>query len=583
MRASWLFVIALLLCIGCGGGSGTAPDNDKTTIDGLFQRRNAFLNGQRLGDTDYQLEMSVEILGNASEVEWNFGGGASPNTSDSPTVVIQLGAPGNYAGHVVIRDVEGLSHTKPFRYRVAPLTEPLITSVSPVGYVGLTGVPVFLRCVLSYPVADVNWFVEGSPLPDGARPDVLEFTSDRNGTHDIRVEVESVEGDRESREWKIKTGDTTWERVGSTNTVNLPFTATPRQLSDGRAVMMTQHSLQFFGPTRADLVPPGSVDYQPFSMLPGLETRAGDVALVDGRLVVVVAVSAESLTGKGLWLGITENVELTESTQWQTQFLSIPDFYARVRLLVLPNNGLLIVGAHTSRQRISAAWGGLPEGPEDWTDLLMPSSIRVRMEQAALIDNCLVLAERTEVGAEVATAPLEVLEQWGDWTTFELTAGSPNHFPLEWDTVLASTNDSMAFLMYTNERLPQLFLSPQEDPEIRGNWAAGITVGNSTALLDGALAIGLTDSRVIAVVPGKKPDPALPSFVNNSMEVWTISRADQTDCHLLDAVRFKAWTRASVVPMDTVTIVGHGTGIPDATTHTNWLVAPPDVWPGNDR
>ncbi|MEO7994888.1 MAG: PKD domain-containing protein, partial [bacterium] len=88
--------------------------------------------GGIIGSPGQQVAFEATATGTATGWSWDFGGGATPNSSTAPITVITLGATGQYAGQVIASNAAGSSAPFAFTYEISTApTIPVVSAVDP--------------------------------------------------------------------------------------------------------------------------------------------------------------------------------------------------------------------------------------------------------------------------------------------------------------------------------------------------------------------------------------------------------------------------------------------------------------------
>ncbi|HYE76747.1 MAG TPA: hypothetical protein VEI97_02065, partial [bacterium] len=75
------------------------------------------------GPTGTLVQFTADIVGTPASFAWDFGGGATPNTSDVAAPAVELGDPGTYVGELTVRDRCGEEVSRAFSYTVGEAGE----------------------------------------------------------------------------------------------------------------------------------------------------------------------------------------------------------------------------------------------------------------------------------------------------------------------------------------------------------------------------------------------------------------------------------------------------------------------------
>jgi len=129
--------------------------------------------------------------GTVASWSWNFGGGASPNTSSSGTPSVTLGTVGTYSASVTATNVTG-SDTYNFTLTVNP-EAPNITAVTPTS--GTNGDSVQFSASNSGGAATSwEWNFDGGATPDTPTSESPTVTLGAAGTYNCSVTATNVTG-----------------------------------------------------------------------------------------------------------------------------------------------------------------------------------------------------------------------------------------------------------------------------------------------------------------------------------------------------------------------------------------------------
>lgn len=150
-------VLACLLASCKSGGGPPAPVVTKPAISFVSLVS---------GEVGTQKTVTAGVSGSASSYAWDFGGGATPNTSSSSSPTVTLGAAGNYSGHVTVGNSAG-STDFTFQFTVTAASAgnaPVISSISPTQ--GISTHSVVFSAVVNGPADSIyNYKWEFTPQP----------------------------------------------------------------------------------------------------------------------------------------------------------------------------------------------------------------------------------------------------------------------------------------------------------------------------------------------------------------------------------------------------------------------------------
>jgi PKD repeat protein len=117
------------------------------------------------GSSGAAVNFDTFIIGFVSSYEWDFGGAGTPNTSNQPTPVLTLGAPGIYDCTLTASNDNG-SDIFNFQFEVTgALDPPLLTAISPQNGAGGTQVT-FSATNIGGPVDSWEWDFGGAGTPN---------------------------------------------------------------------------------------------------------------------------------------------------------------------------------------------------------------------------------------------------------------------------------------------------------------------------------------------------------------------------------------------------------------------------------
>ena len=129
--------------------------------------------------------------GTVASWSWNFGGGASPNTSTSATPSVVLGTPGTYSASVTATNTTG-SDTATFTLTVNPLP-PSISGVSPMsGVTGTTYSPIATNT--GGTATSWSWNFGGGATPGTSSDAAPSVTLHNPGTYSVSVTATNISG-----------------------------------------------------------------------------------------------------------------------------------------------------------------------------------------------------------------------------------------------------------------------------------------------------------------------------------------------------------------------------------------------------
>jgi len=124
---------------------------------------------------------------------WNFGGGATPNTSAQSSPFVTLGSAGSYAGTVTATNEFGSSEPFPFVITVGSM--PLVTSVTPNGPAGFAGEDVqFVATASGSPATAWLWSFGGGATPDTSTEQSPQVTFGLAGSYEGTVRLSNSFG-----------------------------------------------------------------------------------------------------------------------------------------------------------------------------------------------------------------------------------------------------------------------------------------------------------------------------------------------------------------------------------------------------
>ncbi|MCB1221518.1 MAG: hypothetical protein H7A35_06830 [Planctomycetales bacterium] len=145
------------------------------------------------GETGAQIQPVASVSNLVESWEWNFGGGASPNTSTEESPQITLGAEGSYSASVTALSRFGEAVFN-FTLEVGPVTgaAPDVTAVSPLsGESGsiVTFIPEFSGTVDSW-----DWQFNGAGNPDSSTLESPDVELGEPGTYNCSVTATNLFG-----------------------------------------------------------------------------------------------------------------------------------------------------------------------------------------------------------------------------------------------------------------------------------------------------------------------------------------------------------------------------------------------------
>lgn len=143
------------------------------------------------GSTQQQASFLASVVGSGTvSYVWDFGGGATPNTSLLPSPTVLLGAPGTYNGTLSVDNGFG-NDSYDFSYTVAPPDPPLaLIGASP--KVGEGPLTVYFDATASYSVAGITkyeWSWEDNGVFDDTAGPVTSHEYAVLGDHTARLRV----------------------------------------------------------------------------------------------------------------------------------------------------------------------------------------------------------------------------------------------------------------------------------------------------------------------------------------------------------------------------------------------------------
>ncbi|HYE80312.1 MAG TPA: hypothetical protein VEI97_20235 [bacterium] len=183
--------LALPPALGCGGGDGEGPRATVTRVDP----------GGITGITGTNVTFEATGTNGAFGYQWNFGGGATPNTSTAAMPTVRLGAPGTYTGTVVPTNLQGPG--EPFTFSIV-VTEPgappswLVQDADPaIRAVGSTDLAIvngrLMVAGYDFDNEDLRIAVAQVPFPQTGA-DWVAYTLDSAGGVGLHASVAEIDG-----------------------------------------------------------------------------------------------------------------------------------------------------------------------------------------------------------------------------------------------------------------------------------------------------------------------------------------------------------------------------------------------------
>jgi len=136
--------------------------------------------------------VATNIGGPATSWSWNFGGGATPNTSISATPSITLNAVGSYSASVTATNATG-SDVYPFTLTVTPPLVPTITNVSPTSGFARRSHTLGLTTINGTPTS-WSWNFGGGAVPNVSTLESPTITLGLAGTYNATVTATNAFG-----------------------------------------------------------------------------------------------------------------------------------------------------------------------------------------------------------------------------------------------------------------------------------------------------------------------------------------------------------------------------------------------------
>ncbi|MCB1188608.1 PKD domain-containing protein [bacterium] len=145
------------------------------------------------GETGAQIQPVASVSNLVETWEWNFGGGASPNTSSEESPLITLGAEGTYSASVTALSRFGEAVFN-FTLEVGPVSgsAPEITAVSPLS--GESGSIVSFIPTFSGTVDSWDWQFNGAGNPDSSTLESPDVELGEAGTYNCSVTATNLFG-----------------------------------------------------------------------------------------------------------------------------------------------------------------------------------------------------------------------------------------------------------------------------------------------------------------------------------------------------------------------------------------------------
>lgn len=151
--------------------------------------------GGPLGAQGKRIEFAAIALNHPNAWEWEFGGGATPNTSTDETPQVRLNAQGEYTGRLIVHNDAGTSTPFGFTYAVGPLLPSPVFQVFPSGRIGDSGDQQnFSASLATAPPQAYHWnFGTGAtpPTSDDSSPVVTLGVA---GIHEGTLQLETGDG-----------------------------------------------------------------------------------------------------------------------------------------------------------------------------------------------------------------------------------------------------------------------------------------------------------------------------------------------------------------------------------------------------
>jgi len=149
-----------------------------------------------VGTPGDSIQFSANVTGvtGSPVYAWNFGGGATPNTSSSETPTVVLGSVDTYSASLTVSDGVNLT-ALPFSFEVVDV--PVVQSVTPTGSAGLPlGVVQFTAEILGSPTS-FEWRFDDGAVPSISTDEEPEVLLQDAGTYAGELVATNANGDSE--------------------------------------------------------------------------------------------------------------------------------------------------------------------------------------------------------------------------------------------------------------------------------------------------------------------------------------------------------------------------------------------------
>jgi len=456
-------------------------------------------------------QFSAIVSDSPTRYAWDFGGGASPNSSTAMTPSVTFGAPGDYTVSLTVSNDSGTSALYSTSYTVGSVqgNAPVISSVSQTGYLGATGTIInFNAGATNADGATWVWdFGTGATLY-GASQQFSTITLASPGLHHGSVTATTAGGSGTlDFVFLVSSTPINPPTFQSFSVASAPLTSLPPSailLGDGRPLVAYATAANHIAVSVADSVAPSagsSFIVHEVDATPTAPPRALSTALLAGApvvaylfpdgadLVLAVSMGAVAPTQSSDWTR-HDVLRIAGAAAGASAAVALASVADRLVMAVVSAAGLQMAFAQTASPTASSDWAiHLLDGSSTLTDCALGS-----------LDGAVVGYLDGAGALRFASAAVDPPTQMGDWSvhTIETFTGMQDvSLTVMGSSVVLSTTGASIF------GIDHVHRASVADPASASDWEMaelGSAFGrHSITTVDGRLAIASMTATTSAV------------------------------------------------------------------------------------